>query len=70
MLGESKSLKWSRDVDFNDQKLKELHEKYQKHLSVIATIGLELRSGRFAIIEDLQMIEDDLTQDLGFMNKS
>ena len=67
-LGESVRLKWSGDVDLNDGKLSEMYTAYQDRLEFIKGIGVNRRQ-REDMLVDLNRIESDIVDDLGFLHQ-
>jgi len=62
---ESVQQKWSGDVDLNDGQVEKQYEAYQKRLDSAKKLGLE----DWNKTEDqLQMLLNDLTKDLDFLN--
>ena len=64
-LKESVQQKWSGDVDLNDGQVQKQYEAYQKRLDSAKKLGLEDRN---EIKDQLQMLLNDLTKDLEFLN--
>ncbi|XP_065891566.1 uncharacterized protein [Dysidea avara] len=64
-LKESVQQKWSGDVDLNDGHLQKQYEAYQKRLDSAKKLGLEDRN---KIKDQLQMLLNDLTKDIEFLN--